>query len=75
MTDQHLIVDIQISADEYLKSYAGVARDVLTQSRDGRSVRFPATILRPFVTRNGIIGSFVIVFDQNKKFKDIKKLS
>ena len=73
--NQQLIVDIRISADEYVKSYSGVARDVVTRSRDGRHVRFPATILRPFVTRMGINGSFLIIFDENSRFKEIKKLT
>lgn len=71
---QQLIVDIKISAEEYLKSYSGLARTVATRSRDGRRIRFPAGILRPFVTRNGIEGSFVITFDEEKKFQDIHKL-
>ncbi len=71
---QQLIIDIRITAEEYLKSYSGVARTVFTRSRDGRSIRFPANILRPFVTRDGIDGSFVITFDENQKFQDIRRL-
>lgn len=69
-----IIVDISISADEYLKVYQGAARDVVTQSRDGRQIRFPAHILRRFVTRDGIRGSFCIYFDQDRKFRSINRL-
>ncbi len=69
-----ITIDIAISSEEYLKLYQGVAKDVFTVSRDGRRIRFPAQVLRPFVTREGIRGSFRIHFDQNNKFKAIDRL-
>ena len=69
-----LIVDINISADELLKLYSGSANQVRATARDGRSVRFPARILQSFVTRTGVQGSFLILFDQNNKFKKIERL-
>ncbi|MBU2984166.1 DUF2835 domain-containing protein [Saccharophagus degradans] len=54
--------------------YAGAAKHVLAYTRDGRSIRFPAHILRPFVTRDGVQGSFVIEFDQNNRFVGINRL-
>ena len=53
-----IIVSITLSADEYLKRYQGMARSVYTKTLDGRSVRFPAGILQPYVTHNGISGVF-----------------
>ena len=70
----YLIVDLSISPDEYLKLYQGVAKDVFARARDGRNARFPAQVLRPFVTREGVRGSFCIFFDQNKKFESIRRL-
>ena len=70
----YIVVDLSISADEYIKLYQGVARDVFVYSRDGRKVRFPAGILQPFVTRKGIKGSFCISFDSDQKFSGIKRL-
>ena len=67
-------VDIYISADEYVRTYAGTARDVVTQASDGRTVRFPANILRPFVTREGIRGRFHIYFTRDNKFERIEKV-
>lgn len=69
-----VIVDLVISPEEYLKLYQGLAEDVFTRSRDGRSVRFPASILRPFVTASGISGSFKIVFDDGNRFHHIEKI-
>lgn len=70
----YVIVDLTISAEEYLKLYQGVARDVVGYARDGRSVRFPAKILQPYVTHDGIRGSFCISFDKDQKFSSIRKI-
>ena len=67
-------VDITLSADDYLRHYAGDARDVVARARDGRRVRFPAAILRRFVTRHGIRGSFQIQFSDEGKFLSIERL-
>ena len=69
-----VIVDIYISADEYLKWYGGKASDVFTHARDGRSVSFPAKILQRFITRDGIKGSFLITFDEQNRFEKIERL-
>ena len=67
------VVDLYISPEEYQRSYLGV-RQVVATARDGRRVQFPVDILRPYVTHDGIIGSFVIAVDQANKFQDIIKL-
>lgn len=70
----YVIVDIFISADEYLKQYQTASAIVSTRSRDGRTVRFPANILQPFVLHHGIDGSFKIEFDDVGKFKSIEQV-
>lgn len=69
-----MIVDLHIPADEYLKMYQGVASSVRAMARDGRSIRFPARILQPYITREGITGSFLIYFDEEMKFRAIDRL-
>ena len=71
---QQIIVDIAISPDEWIKFDQGVATDVHTTSRDGRSVRFPARILSKFYLRDGVRGSFRILFDDSGKFSSIERL-
>lgn len=71
---QQIIVDIAIAPEEWIKLYQGVAHDVVTTSRDGRSVRFPARILSRFFLRDGVQGSFVIRFDDAGKFQSIERL-
>ncbi|MEP3561231.1 MAG: DUF2835 domain-containing protein [Marinobacter sp.] len=71
---QQIIVDIAMRPDEWIKLYQGVATDVHTTSRDGRSVRFPARILSRFYLRDGVRGSFRILFDDSGKFSSIERL-
>ena len=71
---QQIIVDIQISPEEWIKLYQGLATDVPARARDGRSVRFPARILSRFFLRDGVRGSFRIIFDDSGKFSSIDRL-
>lgn len=69
-----IIVDLNISRDEWLKIYRGQTNLVYAKTRDGRSIQFPANILSQYTTHFGIQGSFVIYFDDNGKFQSIFKL-
>ena len=71
---EDITLRLSISADEYLKLYKGQARSVTAISVDGRTVRFPANILKPFVTRSGIAGIFSIRFNNDGKFQSIRQL-
>lgn len=69
-----IAVDLTITADEYLKHYQIGGAMVVTRSRDGRTVRFPANILQRFVTHSGVTGSFKIQFDPEGKFTAVERL-
>jgi hypothetical protein len=69
-----LVVNLAISAEEFQRLYMGSAQSVVARSLDGRNVRFPAAILRPFVLHNGIRGQFEIVFDETNRFQTINRL-
>ena len=68
-----IYVDIAITPEEFERLYGGDVTDVLCRSRDGRKIRFPGNILRRFVTREGIRGSFRIDFDREMRFVKIEK--
>ncbi|WP_019529263.1 DUF2835 domain-containing protein [Dasania marina] len=70
---QEIIVNLAISADEYLKNYQNPRINVSTTSVDGRRVHFPANILQPFVSRNGVHGRFCIRFDEKGKYQAIER--
>ena len=74
MSVSQLVLDLRISADEYVKMYQGSARAVFAHTREGKKVRFPAKILVPFVQRDGISGTFVIDYDNNNRFQQIRRL-
>ncbi len=68
-------VSLDISYQDYLAYYEGVAESVVTKTRDGRKVKFPARVLRPFLSQQGIIGEFLIRFNDRRKFVGIEKLN
>lgn len=70
-----IIVSLAISTEEFQRLYEGSAKTVFAQSIDGRSIRFPAGILRPFVLHNGIRGTFQIEFDADNRFQSIQRLA
>lgn len=69
-----LVVNLTIAPEEYQCMYAGAAKHVSAMSVDGRRVQFPANILRPYVTREGIRGRFMIRFTADNRFESIRRL-
>lgn len=58
-----LELDIALSAERLRAVYQGQANRVLLRSRDGRRVSLPAHHLRPFLTHDGVYGSFELEFN------------
>ncbi len=52
--------NLYISLGEFMAYYEGAARDVLAVSDDGLTVRFPAYVLTPYLTGQGIRGEFIL---------------
>ena len=71
----YILIDLVISREEYLRWYQGSARAVVATARDGRTIRFPAEALRPYVTHTGVRGTFAVYFDDNHKLLRVEKLS
>ncbi|MCV6610031.1 MAG: DUF2835 domain-containing protein [Amphritea sp.] len=69
-----VIVDLNISSEQYLAHYQGAVKDVLAYSRDGRRIRFPSSLLQPYLLHTGVRGSFLITFSNSGKFETIEKL-
>ena len=66
---------LNISSQEYLAFYQGEAKQVKIQHDDGLVTLFPADGLRPFVTHNGIRGTFKLTYNDNNKFVSLEKLN
>lgn len=65
---------LAISAELFLEYYRGAARQVVVKAHDGRTLQFPAGILQRFLDQAGIHGEFVIRFDSQNKFVDIRRV-
>lgn len=68
-----VIIDLDIPAAECLRYYQGDAVSVQARARDGRSVRFPASLLRAFVEDRGVRGSFVLRYDADHRLVSLSR--
>jgi Protein of unknown function (DUF2835) len=69
-----LEVDLAIPPGELLRLYRGEVRAVVARARDGRVVRFPVGVLRPFVGRDGVQGRFLLRCDATQRLLGIERL-
>lgn len=69
-----VVLDIGISADDYLRFYKGRVSAVQVRARDGRTVRFPASMLRSFVDANGVHGCFLLRYDQHNRLVSLERM-
>ncbi len=74
MVQRNILIDLSISAQDYLAHYQGTARDVLATTHDGLSVRFPSSVLQKFVTHSGIHGTFRLVFNEANKLTAVERV-
>jgi len=65
---------LQISSEQYLAYYQGVAKNVIVRAHNGQTVQFPANVLQPFLTHDGIAGTFNLQIDEHHKFVGIQKI-
>jgi len=71
---QRMRFSIAISSEQYQSYYRGVAKFVRVLSEDGRTLKFPAEKLQPFVLHDGINGRFEIVFDDQHKLVSLQRI-
>ncbi len=70
-----IVIDLDIPAEECLRYYEGTASVVLVRARDGRTVQFPAHLLRRFVGHAGVRGGFVLRCDADNRLISIERLT
>ena len=68
------IVDLSISADEYLAYYQQRARNISVRDLNNKLIVFPANQIQKFLTHSGIHGRFELVCDDNNRFVRMTKL-
>lgn len=69
-----LLFDISISTQDFLRVYKGTVNRVLIRSRDGRTISLPARHLQPFLTHDGVYGSFIMEFNAQGQLLDLRRL-
>ena len=65
---------LAISAEDYLAYYQGAVRQVVTTLANGQRLQFPADSLRPFVTREGVHGEFVLRVNAQNKLQGLERV-
>lgn len=68
-------LSLAISADQFLDYYRGIATQVFATADDGRTIQFPASLLQKHLRKEGIIGRFVLIYDENNKAVSLERLS
>ena len=71
---RQLEFSLNISAEQLELYYRGSVREVLARTNDGRRLRFPLSLLRPYVTYSGVQGRFRILFDQSRRCERLEKI-
>ena len=69
-----LVLDIALSAERLRVLYQGRANRIQALSRDGRRVSIPAHHFRPFLTHEGIYGSFELQFNGEGELLSLRRL-
>ncbi len=62
-----LFFSLNVSREQALLYYQGIARAVIVTTVNGQKLQFPAEHIRPFIDQNGIQGNFRIQFDGDNK--------
>lgn len=65
---------LAIPAEKFMSYYQGTAQNVVVTSIDNKTIQFPASAIRQFLSHEGIYGLFEIQFDEDNKLIDIMKI-
>ncbi len=71
---QRLRIVLKISSSQLMQYYEGAVDSVVAKTTDGRTIKFPANILRSMVQSEGVYGTFELAFDDNNKFISIHRI-
>ena len=74
MANKFIRFYLDISYDQYLAVYQGIAQSITTISDDGLRIVFPAGKIQRFLTKDGIHGHFEMELTQKNKFVAITKI-
>ncbi len=66
-------VTLNLSSAEVERVYRGDAQRIVAKLCDGRSIQFPARVLRSIVGKDGVQGVFVLEVDERGKFLGVTR--
>ncbi|PYG03682.1 MULTISPECIES: DUF2835 family protein [unclassified Thioalkalivibrio] len=72
---QRFRIRLDISPDMMEQYYSGRSTTVFAISEAGVSVQFPARLLRPHMTHDGIHGLFELVTENDYRLRDFRRLT
>ena len=64
---------LSISSDKYLAYDRGTIRQVVARCADGLTLQFPASLLQPFITSEGIHGDFLLTCSDDNKGAELRR--
>ncbi len=65
---------LAIPAEVYAAYYRGAIKAVSVTASDGRRIQFPVNLIHKFLDRDGIHGTFEMLFDEKQKCVDIYRI-
>ena len=66
---------LQLSKEQIEQYYRGDIGYVQVKDQTGREIRFPLDRIKPYITRDGIVGEFALRYDENNRFLSLEKIS
>ena len=66
---------LNLTYEECRQYYDGSYTAIQVMAHTGQTVQFPAEHIRPFVTSQGVSGTFEMEVDNTNRFKSLKKLA
>jgi len=64
---------IRIDAREIEKYYRGQARSVVVKATNGLKIQFPANLLLPYISHDGVKGHFILNYDERGKAQSLHR--
>ncbi len=68
-----LYFSLNVSREQALRYYKGLAKVVIVTTHTGQKLQFPAQHIRPFIDHDGIQGQFYIQFDSSNKLMKLDR--
>lgn len=65
---------LSIAAHQFEPFYSGIVKYIVVKTRDGKTLQLPAHHLKPFVSRDGIYGEFLLCYDDGNKLISIERI-